>query len=1288
MAMGRYSDAQLHLARLIAAAPQDPQLLTILGQCQSGQGQFDQGEATFREVIRVAPDRTEAYDLLSRLLRDHLSRPSEALELLDKLVARGGQSVAAYVVRSNYHLHGGALPEAEQDMGRALALEPDGAATLLAAAEFAESQDRWDRARSYLAHGLEAHPLNSAIQLAAIDLESRCGDPRAALSLANRALRALPNHPELLWNKADLLIETGENEQAELVVEQLARGWYPPAALCYLKGRVLANRRQWMAAAGQFRLARENRVLTPVLLRQAGYRLGRCHEMVGELDLALAAYREVVAVSPDWLPARLSLAEALAAAGHHDEAIENYHQITHLKDGQPEIWLTLVRSLIVRNLAEPEGTRDWDEVEEALDGARRAASDPTETVVLQAEMLLARGRAADAAELLTGVRDASPQNAQVWAAMVNLAVRQSDWGTAADLLAAAETQCGDRVELRLAQGQFIAAANSAAPGRSLSELEQSLDDFTVEEQQQLLRGLGTIHFSLGQTRNAARLWSVVAKHRPDEVAIRLFLLDAVRHNGSQVEFEQVLSDIGRIEGPIHGVFGRYTQAVRLISTARDGDSSSLQLARGLLNEATIHRPLWSRIPLLLAEIDEREGNLPSAIENLRQGIDLGDRTPSVVRRSVELLYRENRFVEADQVLRTFDEQSVPFSTELRSWVATAALRAVDHSRTADLAERMAAEAEQSADYIWLGQILTRLRRDDQAEVAFRKAIELDDSNDVAWVAWTRFLRLTGQMQRIDSAIAEATARIPAASRSLALARCFEASEQFAKAEQQYELARHDADADSSALVQGAGFYLRVGQPKQAEPLLRKLLKTAGSDPRQIAWARRSLALILAVAGDYASFQQALELIEQNLKVSYASDEDRRDKARVLATRNSGKNRREALAILSGLQRHAAGSNDDRLLRAELFRAEGQWPRARREMQVLLATAATPRAITVYLEGLLDSGELEEADHWVQRLEQFEPDSSRTLRLRARLRVLEGKTSDAIHVVDSYVRDAIDPATRLERLACAAGLFEELSNQARLPRAVKDLLAAEAEVAYRNWAAVDPVARLRQTQFLARHGQIAAALELFEQSADSADSRLISATAEALTASHPLTLPQLSQIRHVLDRAVERENAAVLFVSQANVASLAGDYPLAETLYHRAIDIDPRQISALNELAIVRSLSDGQHAEALRLVEQAMDVSGPDAESLDVRAIVEIAAGDRLAAKSDLKEALDVQPLASAYFHLAQLLAAEGDAKSAKVALEQGHAHGLSLHGLHPLEQRAYQQLTHELKGWSGLGGHE
>ena len=62
------------------------------------------------------------------------------------------------------------------------------------------------------------------------------------------------------------------------------------------------------------------------------------------------------------------------------------------------------------------------------------------------------------------------------------------------------------------------------------------------------------------------------------------------------------------------------------------------------------------------------------------------------------------------------------------------------------------------------------------------------------------------------------------------------------------------------------FILKRGaEPNKAEPILKEFLDAWDTAPEQKAWARRNMAMILAIKKDYREVQKALELFEVNRK---------------------------------------------------------------------------------------------------------------------------------------------------------------------------------------------------------------------------------------------------------------------------------------------------------------------------------------------------------------------------------------------------------------------------------------
>src|SRR5207237_4880089 len=85
--------------------------------------------------------------------------------------------------------------------------------------------------------------------------------------------------------------------------------------------------------------------------------------------------------------------------------------------------------------------------------------------------------------------------------------------------------------------------------------------------------------------------------------------------------------------------------------APPADRSWLSDARTRATEAARSRPDWGLPVLLLAELDERQGDADSAATRYRTAVELGERSPGTVRRAVQMLQSRRRFDEAQDLLR-------------------------------------------------------------------------------------------------------------------------------------------------------------------------------------------------------------------------------------------------------------------------------------------------------------------------------------------------------------------------------------------------------------------------------------------------------------------------------------------------------------------------------------------------------------------------------------------------------------------------------------------------------------
>ena len=108
------------------------------------------------------------------------------------------------------------------------------------------------------------------------------------------------------------------------------------------------------------------------------------------------------------------------------------------------------------------------------------------------------------------------------------------------------------------------------------------------------------------------------------------------------------------------------------------------------------------------------------------------------------------------------------------------------------------------------------------------------------------------------------------------------------------------------------------------------------------------------------------------------------------------------------------------------------------------------------------------------------------------------------------------------------------------------------------------------------------------------------------------------------------------------------------------------------------LKGGNWNVALDLINNAIKNKGPIPDYLDTRAVVYLSAGEGQRAIDDLKAAINAQPTAPKYFHLAQAYLAVNDKAKAKKSLEVAKTKGLP-NGLHRLEMAKYQKVLDELE---------
>jgi tetratricopeptide (TPR) repeat protein len=193
------------------------------------------------------------------------------------------------------------------------------------------------------------------------------------------------------------------------------------------------------------------------------YRRALSLHRAGELEAAVAAYREVLEVDTDNAAARSNLGAALAALGRYEEAIEAYRAA-----------LTLVPDPGIRhNLALAYyKSGDLNRAAEELEGLHRTAPDGLRTTLLLADCRFRLGQLDQVEELLRPVAARRPDNRAVLY-LLSMALARNGKIEESQPLVDRLLEGGDSAETHFVLGSAAFAAGNMPD--ALRELEKALE---------------------------------------------------------------------------------------------------------------------------------------------------------------------------------------------------------------------------------------------------------------------------------------------------------------------------------------------------------------------------------------------------------------------------------------------------------------------------------------------------------------------------------------------------------------------------------------------------------------------------------------------------------------------------------------------------------------------------------------------------------------------------------------------------------------------------------------------
>jgi tetratricopeptide (TPR) repeat protein len=699
------------------------------------------------------------------------------------------------------------------------------------------------------------------------------------------------------------------------------------------------------------------------------------------------------------------------------------------------------------------------------------------------------------------------------------------------------------------------------------------------------------------------------------------------------------------------------------------------------------------------------------VSHYQKAIDLGQRSPAVLQRALGL-YKDlgSEFQDRhDQVFRLLPAN---MRNSLYQNAARIAFNEGRHGEAIESAQKGLQDSPKSTQArFFLVDLLIADGKRGEAEKTLREG---DPSNPDIQQVLVRLLILMGRKDKAEQALgaAEATLKTLMPSGPLALAHCCESigqsykddetrlTEWNNKATTWYGKAENGKPDDFEVTRQFVDFLLRINQRDQARNYLTKILDSKDSNqrtPEQMAWARRSLAFVLILGNEEDQLRQAQELmkpIEEKLAARKSDPkiipkpEDLRILAKVYEARRTKESHLLARGVMEELVESGLGNAEDRLLLALTYQADGDWDKAWAQFDGLISDtdhardldiqARRPEYLTRYILALLSRHEhdpqpefLTRAEALVDKLAELQPDALGSPALKARILKAQKQPEKARELIEAYTRN---PRLRDEVRLAWAKQAEDLSFADLAKRLLTETLQRTPD---------GPANRQALARFLARQGQVQEALVVLEPAwkpAVNPEQFINSAIAVLYSATGKPDASQIERVAGWIESALARNpGSSPLITSLANLRERQGKFREAEDLYRKAIDQKADNVIALNNLAWLMVLQNESSADALNLINRAVNYYPSNPELLDTRGMIYMSSGDHKRAINDLNQAIDRDPTAIKYFHLAQAYLRASNRENAAQALAKANDKGLAATDLHPLELTAYQKVLSDLK---------
>lgn len=362
--------------------PTEPDVAILLATLYGQQQRYREAEATLRRALEARPSDLDLLNNLSQILTRAKDTPGVET-IIRRMIEAEPKSMDHRLRLARFYVQQAAHAKAEAVLRDAIALDPNSEQRRLILSDLFVSRKEFPSAELVLLDAAAQIPHSSQIQFGLASLYRKSGQDEKARERYAALVEEYKDKPVGLEAKiklAEMDLLAGRQDEAERQVQGVLKQNPRSSDGLMLSGRMALARRNGKDAVQAFRIVLHDQPD----MATVHYLLGQAYQLTGETNLAKESFEQAVALYPDQVEAKRSLAVLDSKSGRYEQAHARLDDLLKRRPDDVEALGMLMMLDVV--------TKNWSEAERTLQRLQAVAKESLLTHMAEGRLHQALGR--------------------------------------------------------------------------------------------------------------------------------------------------------------------------------------------------------------------------------------------------------------------------------------------------------------------------------------------------------------------------------------------------------------------------------------------------------------------------------------------------------------------------------------------------------------------------------------------------------------------------------------------------------------------------------------------------------------------------------------------------------------------------------------------------------------------------------------------------------------------------------------------------------------------------------